>query len=444
MNEFLEETNSGTEYKYKILVWPNITYSDDLEKDSYVQVMHNVIKSVSKNHPDVFWYVVTPKLLKSFQFDNVEQLIHDFPTYPNSMRIDFDFKKIHQLIDWRSTDIDLVYSHLPEATLQLANLFYNTTDIHPEFLGYCHWYEIEENTSYGKNVFLNNIAGTLQMKECGVNSKWLKDLILDKASKYYSGKVISQLNRIIQPHYLGTDIDLEFDNPTIIPKSILFNHRPSEYTGWESFLKSMDLLYIKRQDFTVYTTLAPAVRPYIKKLDLNKKDYYDLFKKMHVGVGCFKDYSAWSLSVVDGLSRGLPYLLPNKLCYPEMVGIDYPLFYKTDDQFLVKLEKILDNPTFKNDNYDYLENIVSGLSWDSCVDSWFNNWDIFNSDNVLTKKTDKYKEIYEFIKTKRFVSKKDIIDYLGWGMNIVWTPYRNMLRKEKHIKFVKNGYEFVD
>jgi hypothetical protein len=37
------------------------------------------------------------------------------------------------------------------------------------------------------------------------------------------------------------------------------------------------------------------------------------------GVGAFKNYSAWSMSVTDGLSVGVPYLLPKGLCYEEMV-----------------------------------------------------------------------------------------------------------------------------
>ena len=31
---------------------------------------------------------------------------------------------------------------------------------------------------------------------------------------------------------------------------------------------------------------------------------------------------------------GVPYILPNKLCYPEMVGKDYPLLYEGRDEFL--------------------------------------------------------------------------------------------------------------
>lgn len=442
MSDFFEYTSTEVECKYRILVWPNITYSEDLEKDSYVVVLSNVIREVNKIAPGIFWSIVTPKEVKSLRFPNTEQLILDFPTYPNSMRINFDFKKVMNLVDWRRNDYDIIYSHLPEHTLQLSNLFNNQTNIRPKILGYCHWYEVEENTAYEKTVFLNNIAGTLEMQECGVNSNWLKKLILKKAQKFYSTEVVDRLDKIIQPHYLGTDIDLSpSDNEVSINKSILFNHRPNQYTGWNDFLKSMDKLYAKRQDFTVYVTLAEEERPYIKKVCLNRKDYTNFLKQMHVGVGFFKDYSAWSISATDGMSRGLPYLLPNRLCYPEMVGEDYPLFFKTDVEFLSKIEGIIDNPKFKHEHSDTLKSVVNKLSWENTVKNWFGGWNVFDFDKLVND-TPRYNDILKLIKTKGFVSKDTLMDYLGWGVNISMSPYRNRLRDEPGVTFLRNGYQY--
>ena len=41
---FSIENDNDKEYKYKILVYPNITFQKDLEKDSYVVVLCNIIK----------------------------------------------------------------------------------------------------------------------------------------------------------------------------------------------------------------------------------------------------------------------------------------------------------------------------------------------------------------------------------------------------------------
>ena len=46
INKFIESDDK--EYKYNILVYPNITYQKDLEKDSYVVVLGNIIRELIK------------------------------------------------------------------------------------------------------------------------------------------------------------------------------------------------------------------------------------------------------------------------------------------------------------------------------------------------------------------------------------------------------------
>ena len=58
--------------------------------------------------------------------------------------------------------------------------------------------------------------------------------------------------------------------------------------------------------------------------------------------GTFQKYSAWSISTTDGLSVGVPYIFSDKLCYPEMVGKDYPL-YTMIEMILQKFNNMLDN-----------------------------------------------------------------------------------------------------
>jgi hypothetical protein len=435
--------DSETEYKYKILVWPNITYYDDLEKDSYIIVLHNIIRVLNSLRNDIHWTIVTPKEVGLIKFPNTEQIIYDFPSYPNAMRTHFDNFKVYNVLKGMVNDFDIVYSHCPEHTLQLSNLIYNQTNIRPLIIGYCHWYELNENTDYSKTMFLANICGTLEMDECGVNSLWLKELVLKKAKSVMSENVLEKLDKIIQPHYLGTDMD-DFEPFSYKRKSILFNHRANGYTGWNRFLRLMDSLWEKRQDFKVYVTLANEEnRPYIKKVNFaSRKEYSNFIKTMHVGVGMFETYSAWSLSTTDGLSRGVPYLLPNKLCYPEMVEDDYPLLYESDEDFLEKLEDALDNDRFKLKFEARSISICNRLQWEKSVPQWFNNWKIFDKIKCATK-TEAYYRIYNYIKSKGFVTKKDIIDHMGWGRSIGFSSYRNTLRLEPNIKLYKNGYKFT-
>ena len=451
MNTFEKETGifngpdideNNKEYPYKILVYPNETFQKDLEKDSYVVVLKNVIKELNKVRNDIYWTILTSKHVESLQFENTEQLEIKIPSYPNKMRTHFDADEILKVIDWRNKDYDIIYSHLPEQTLALSNLFKNSTNLDLPIIGYSHWFEVKENSNYSPTMLEQNLLGISEMEECGVNSIWLKDFVLDKSKAVLSNSKQRDLEKIIQPHYLGID-DVSPDHE-YEPKTILFNHRDNDYTGYSWFVEQMDKLYDKRQDFKVFTTLTTLDRPYAERVKLSsREEYLNFVRKMHMGVGCFKTYSAWSISTTDGLSQGVPYVLPNKLCYPEMVGKKYPLLYD-EIAFLSTIEYMLDNPQARDEANKYLKPLLPDFKWSGRVLKWFDNWT--KLDNLKTiSKTESYDKIVKFIRRRKSVTKKEIIEHMGgWGLRIKWTPYRNRLRNEKDIRLTKNRYEVIE
>ena len=438
---FTKDKDNDRVYQYKVLVYPNITFMRDLEKDSYVVVLKNTIEQLNKVRDDIHWTILSPYEVKSLIFPNTTQLPINLPSYPNAMRTHFNYKELMKVIDWKKNDYDIVYSHLPEHTLQLSNMFANETNINPKFIGYCHWYEVPENTAYSKSMLMHNIAGTLEMEECGVNTEWLKDLVIEKAQEIYHPRIISELDKIIQPHYLGIDdISTGHDYK---PKTILFNHRDNEYTGWAWFVKRMDELWEKRQDFKVYLTLADLDRPYAERVKLsNRQEYLNFVRSMHMGIGCFQKYSAWSISTTDGLSQGVPYILPNGMCYPEMVGEQYPLLYKGADGFKSTIEYMLDEPNAREEANSYLAPKLNDFKWSNRISKWFDGWKHFDDLKVMSD-TESYQKMVEHIHKKKSVSKKELLEHMGWGVRISFSEYRNRLRLEDTIRFTKNRYEVI-
>jgi len=424
------------QYDYKVLIYGNYTYRKNLEADSLVEVLRRVIPFMSKKHK-IHFTLLTPEFIKSLAFPNVEQRIYELPTYINQMRTHFNSIEFMQHIDWQRNDWDIIYSHLPEHTNQIANSIYNNSNIVPKIIGYSHWFEVPENAPYLKTMLDTNLNGMLQMDECGVNSKWLKDLVLTYAEKTYNKDIIAKLDKIIQPHYLG--VDRVEARTKYRDKTVVFNHRDAGYTGWEWFVKVVDEIWKTRKDFKVYTTLAQVDREWNTKVELTGRDEYMQFlSQVKFGVATFQTYSAWSISTTDGLSVGVPYLLPNKLCYPEMVTADYPYLYNDKADFIQKFNEMLDADT----QYDTTQ-IAKDMLWEQRIDKWFNGWDnVF--DGVKIKDGEGLQKIVAIIKRNRFATKHDILKELNWGVRIKWTPYRNALRDNPNIRFTKKGYEWVD
>ena len=81
--------------------------------------------------------------------------------------------------------------------------------------------------------------------------------------------------------------------------------------------------------------------------------------------------------------------------------------------------------------------------WADRIPNWFGDWSFLKEDSfdIMGDKSESYHKIVDFIHKKKSVTKKEILDYLGWGVRISFSPYRNRLRTEPTIKFTKNRYE---
>ena len=69
----------------RILIYPNITFLKDLRKDSYIQVVTNMITELNKIRSDLFFYMILPQYMDCLDFPNVKQLYMKFPSYPPTM-----------------------------------------------------------------------------------------------------------------------------------------------------------------------------------------------------------------------------------------------------------------------------------------------------------------------------------------------------------------------
>ena len=442
--QFTDVEDNDKEYKYKILVYPNITFLKDLEKDSYVVVLGNIIRELNKIRDDLFFTIISPSYINSLNFENTEQIIAPQVSYPNSMRMAFPFKEVFSNLKWKENDYDIVYSHLPEHTGNLKNLLYNSTNISPAFIGYTHWTEFKEITNYEYQVGLAyNIVGLLQMSKCGINTQAQKNLVLKNAKEYFNDDVVSKLDKILQPQYLGWEIP-KYEKQTTDKNIIVYNHRPHTYKNYPWFLEQMDRLWEKRKDFEVWVPLAESrEREYITNEKFDRVGYFSKLSSCLVGVCCRQKYEGWAVSATDGMSVGVPYLFSDDGSYHELAD-EAGIYYKDEKDFSDKINKVLDDKEFRKEYSDKSTNIFEISVWSEAIHQ-FNNMINETIDNLpmLKEDTESYKKVVDFIHKKKSVTKKEILDYLGWGVRISFSGYRNRLRNEPTIRFTKNRYEGI-
>jgi len=436
MNLFnLEEKNVKT---VRILVYPNITFSENLEKDSYIQVIKNQIKLLNEIRDDLWFYMILPEPVPSLAFDNVTQWYLPMPTYPPTMRSHVDVPKLQKMLN-RVNDFDLIMSHLPEHTHALKNVLYNVTHHMPPVFGYCHWWDLREVVTWPKDSFLQNITGLLEYDRCYLNTQHQKNMVLKQAKERFNDVTIEKLDSILTVQHLGVnEKDVISDINETPEKIIVFNHRPDTYKHFKQFIAVTDKLWEMRQDFKVWVPLlGKSNREYVVTDKGDKDWYYKQLQKCYVGFSPKQKYGGWSVSTTDGMMNGVPFIMYNDTYYKELYSEGD--FFDNDHEALTMLNTYLDDPKYRNEEAKKALDFVSSMVYKDEIIKMSEYMDDLLARQKVMGDSDKLKEIIEFIK-KGPVSKKEVIEFVGWGRGIKWTPYRRALMKHPNIYDVMDEY----
>ena len=439
MNLFTIGKERKTQKTVRILVYPNVTFQQDLEKDSYIQVIKNQIKLLNEIRDDLWFYLILTEPTPSLQFDNVEQMYIDLPTYPPTMRSHFDVLKLQKMLG-RKLDFDLVMTHLPEHAHALKNTLYNVTHHMPPFFGYCHWFDVKDVVAWPKDSFLQNITGLLEYERCYLNTQHQKDLVLNQAKETFNDKTVSKLNDILTVQHLGVnegDIINEINETP--EKIIVFNHRPDTYKHFKEFIAVMDKLWDIRKDFKVWIPLLEKPnRDYVVTTKGDKQWYYKQLQKCYVGFSPKQTYGGWSVATTDGMMNGVPYVMYDDTYYHELNPKGD--FFENDDIALTLLNNYLDDPQYRNEQAEQaLDCIRESLIYKNKMNEMSDYINLLLEQSHQIGESDKFQDICQWVKTAGSISKEELIDKLGWGRGIKWTPYRRALMNHPNIYDVNSS-----
>ena len=433
MNLFELEKETKHQKTVRLLVYPNITFQKDLEKDSYIQVIKKQIKLLNEIRDDLWFYLILPKPVPSLQFDNVTQMYIDLPTYPPTMRSHFDVSKLQKMIDGK-LDFDLVMCHLPEHAHALKNTLYNVTHHIPPFFGWAHWFDLEQVVAWPKDSFIQNMTGLLEYDRCYLNTQHQKEMVIEQAEDTFNFKTIDKLRQILVPQYLGVDkSDVVSDINPSPEKIIVFNHRPDTYKHFKEFIAVCDELWKWRQDFKVWIPLLDKPnRDYVVTTKGNKEWYYKELQKCYVGFSPKQKYGGWSVATTDGMMNGVPYIMYDAGYYQEL--FEQGDFFADDHDALLLLNTYLDDPEYRNEEASKaLDWVNYKLVYKDEVITMSEYMNDLLADQKVMNDSDKLNEIVGWIEENKTMTKTEIMTKLDWGRGIKWTPYRRALMNHPNI-----------
>ena len=416
----------------RILVYPNITYAKDLEKDSYIQVIYSMITEMNKIRDDLFFYLVMPKHMMMFYsaFPNTHQFIIPCPSYPQNMRMHFNVKDFN-IIRHRKWDFDLIFSHLPEHTLNIKNVLYNTSSHNPPVVGYCHWFDIKDVVVSSMHALNYNLIGILEMKRGYLNTEAQKELVLQVAGKILSILNCKRLDEILTVQHPGIRKEDIVDEPLKkTEKIIVFNHRPATYKDFDNFMKVMDELWKQRQDFKVWIPLLESPnRPYVYVDKFDKLGYYRELRKCRVGYSPKQQYGGWSVATTDGIMNGTPYIMYAALYYEELNPT--ACFFKTNDEAIKLLNLYLNDLDHRNGTADIgLEHLRDNLVYENDMRNMLDYFDeLVSKEKRITDRSERFKEMMAYLKNSKQVSKEKLTEWIQndrpYGKSL--SPYRRSL-----------------
>ena len=333
----------------KVLVIPNITNSSNIEKDSFIDVIHNHIKALD-NYGEYFWNVLVPKgkVTKKLNLPNVKQHQIDIPGDMMNQRA-FPSDELMKML--RDIEYDVIYSHLPD--WPQVGRYKNSIDT--KIVGYCHWWEmkvcngVDRRPGKAKWLWLPiELLGISQMETCYLNTQDQKNRVLKEAKETFNDEFVEKLDGILKVWNLGVEKSKIVNTPSVDKrKVIVFNHRAAAYKGYPKFLKLMREYRKRRDDFTVWIPQLNGQSPesWIDTTKVPKHEYYDRLKDCMVGIQMRQTNYGWSVSGTDCMMNGTPMVWQDSDCYREIDPNG--VFWSKKSEFFDILDKILDDDTHR-------------------------------------------------------------------------------------------------
>ena len=385
--------------------------------DSNYKVVEKTIKFLPMCHH----YVVVPE---NHTIDdtrlNVTLLKYPYPKNAVSNRATFDFKSFRKLLSMKKMDIDFVFVHQPEL---LYNVMVALSDerygeIVNKFL-FFHWIDCPQSRGSAAipHSYMNQLGAINQCNKVFFHTPQSSEYFKKNYNRESSTALNLDFVKNKSSYFPLASDKFPEPKPFNLPdkKVIVFNHRWNVSTGWKRLVEYTEDL---GDEYRIWCTDPKAPKKYTGEV-LPFNEYGYLLKESLCSV-CFVDsYATWNLSVQDGLKFNKPVLCYKHPIMTEILGEDYPYFFKTKDEFLDLLKQVESDSgksfEWEIPNYDEIFEMNLVSSMEDCIRT------------DLKSPKDALKWVYCILNGYKF--KKDITNQIQptIQLNSVWQYIRRWL-----------------
>lgn len=405
--------------------WKGSKY--EVERCSNWKVMMDTVDFLPMCHH----YIMIPELNtlsasdRLYSMDNVTIIPFPYPQSVMQNRANFDGKTFcrifsgRQKVEFRpgefitletsSIDIDFVFTHQPEI---LTNVLWNLLSLrygmnNTDAFSFFHWVDCNASSPApafpptffrqfeaidrcSKIFFHSNVSAKYILSNFGKKSHVLipdEKVLMDKIAKMpLKAKPLPKTNG-------------EYWSPPAGKKIIAFNHRWNETTGARQLHKMMEGLPDEYQVLVTDEKVKKPLSGYspvetsgldeleeseeqsvyepgrfkyayegIPKSRLGSLELYsDFLRGSYASVAWIKGYATWNLSVQDPIQVGTPTLVYDSPMMREVVGDNYPYFFKSKDDFQSLIQNMPNDFSHQIPNHDmvFMDNLVQAM-----INSW--------------------------------------------------------------------------
>tara|TARA_Y100000310_G_scaffold222216_1_gene223903 strand:+ start:85 stop:1752 length:1668 start_codon:yes stop_codon:yes gene_type:complete len=431
MNELFEKYGKVLIFGKRVLHvaspvrWKGRKY--EVERCSNWKVMVDTVNFLPMCHH----YIMIPELNtlspsdRLYSMDNVTIIPFPYPQSVMQNRANFDGKTFcrifsgRQKVEFRpgefitletsSIDIDFVFTHQPEI---LTNVLWNLLSLrygmnNTDAFSFFHWVDCNASSPAPAfpPTFFRQFEAIDRCSKIFFHSDSSTNYILSNFGKKPHVLVPDEkelMNKISKMPLKAKPLPQtngEYWSPPEGMKIIAFNHRWNETTGARHFHKMMKGL---PEEYQVLVTDEKVKKPLsgyspvetsgLEELEENQEElvyepgrfkyayegvpksrrgslelYSDFLRGSYASVAWIKGYATWNLSVQDPIQVGTPTLVFDSPMMREVLGSNYPFYFKTKDEFQQMIQNMPSNFSHQIPKHDnvFRDNLVQAMmqSW---------------------------------------------------------------------------------